>query len=113
MDIMIHIGMLLIIGLFFFLDKYSKTNNAMFVVILLTFFGFIFILGDSSVDIIDYTSKNITTNMGVTIEQYERVDVTSLGVGIFNVQIMLVLMYFFFLIVAVTNFMYDNNKYGK
>ena len=106
MDILIHIILIIIIGIFFFIDKYSPTNNAMFIVILLTFFGFIFLIGDSTIELVDYSS---VVTSGSTAS-HPSTDISSVGLGIFSVLSFHVLVYMFFLIVGVTNLYYENNK---
>lgn len=100
MDIMIHILLVIIIGTFFFIDKYNKTYNSIYVTFLLCIFGFIFLAADNNVEVVDYTTVN---KINSSLYEYEKTDVTNNGVGIFDVQSFLVLIYFFFLMLAFTN----------
>lgn len=98
MDIMIHIFLLIVIGLFFFIDKFSKTNNPMFIVILLCFCGFL-LTQTGSIEIVDY---NTIERVGNTYS-HPSTDITSDGLGILTVQAFWVLVYWFFMIVSVVN----------
>lgn len=99
MDILVYVLLIIVIGVFFFLDKYTKTQNAMFVVILISFIGFI-MLQNSNIEVVDYTE---VIKINSTLTSFDKVDVTNDGLGLFNVQSFLVLIMWFFMILASIN----------
>ena len=105
MDILIYVLLIIVIGVFFFLDKYTKTQNSMFIVILLSFIGFI-MLQNSVIEVVDYTE---VIKINSTVTSFEKIDVTSSGLGLFNVQSFLVLVMWFFMILASINLIMGKN----
>ena len=97
MDIIIHIMMLVLIGLFFFLDKHNaQSSNAIFVIILLSFIGFLFVQS-GTIEIVDYTAVE---KVNSTYWQHPQTDITNNGFGIMDVQSFFVLVYWFFMIMG-------------
>ena len=106
MDITIHIIMIVLIGFFFFLDKWNqKSSNAIFVIILLSFIGFLFVQ-QGSIEIVDYTAvEKVNTNY----YQNPQTDITNTGFGIMDVQSFFVLVYWFFMIMGIV-MLYQGKK---
>lgn len=103
MDILLHILLIVIIGVFFFLDKYSVSFNPMFFVIIFSTLGFVFVqTGD--IEYIDYSTKLINS----THEVYETINLNSIGTGLFTVQSFIVLVYWFTFILAGVNIFLGN-----
>lgn len=95
-------------GIFFILDKFTTSNNTMFVVIFLSFLGFV-ILQSASIDLVDYTKVE---KINSTHTQFVQEDISSNGMGIANVQSFLVLVMWFFMILAIINITLGK-EYGK
>ena len=106
MDIIIYIGLIVILGVFFILDKYTTTSNTMFVVIFLSFIGFI-MLQSSPIELVDYTKVE---KIDSSHYQYEQQDITTSGLGILNVQSFLVLVMVFFMLMAAVNITTGKNN---
>jgi len=101
MDIIFYICLIVVIGLFFFIDKYTKTQNSMFVVILLSFIGFI-VVQNTTVDLVDYGHYELLTNTtGVYVPALT--DISAVGIGLMNVQSFIVLSLWFFMLLAMIN----------
>ena len=108
MDILIHILLIVIIGAFFFIDKYSTSFNPMFFVIILTILGFVF-LQSSGLEYVDYSQLNKNS----TLEWHPTTDLGGVGVGLFTVESFMVLVYWFLLILGSVNIILgkkDSNK---
>ena len=107
MDIIIYIILIVIIGLFFVLDKFSNTNNAMFVVVILSLIGFIFILNNPTIDLVDYTKVE---KINSSFIQYPQTDITSYGLGLFDMQTFLVMVFTMFLFISGLNILTGKDK---
>ena len=111
MDILIYIGLVVIIGIFFFLDKFVPTQNAMFVIIMISIIGFV-LVQNTSITIIEpgqYELLNGTTLVYVPLAT----DVTDSGLGMLTVQSMFVLIYTFFLLLASINLFMGKKDSGQ
>jgi uncharacterized PurR-regulated membrane protein YhhQ (DUF165 family) len=101
MDILYYIGLIIVIGLFFFIDKYTKTQNSMFVIILISFIGFI-VVQNTGIEVINYGNYELLENTTATYIT-ESIDVTNSGLGIFTTQAFIILMLWFFMLLASIN----------
>lgn len=104
---MIYIGLIIVIGLFFFLDKFTKTQNSMFIVIILSFIGFVMLQNSPTLDFVDYTQVH---KLNATHYQYSQVDVSTNAMGIFSVESFLVLVMWFFMVLASINLIVGKNE---
>jgi len=101
MDITYYILLIIVIGVFFFMDRYTKTQNSMFVIILLSFIGFI-IVQNTGIDIVEYGSYELLTNT-TSIYVPVVIDITNFGIGMFTTQAFMVLVLWFFMLLAMIN----------
>lgn len=99
MDILIHLLLIVIIGVFFFLDKYSSSFNPMFFVIILSIMGFIFLQSGD----IEYINYSVVEKVNSSVYQYETINLNNIGVGIFTGQSFILLIYWFTLILGSIN----------
>lgn len=107
MDILYLLILIVVIGLFFFINKYSTSYNPMFIVIILSIVGFVF-LQQGNIDLVDY---NTVIQVNSTTAANPVTDITNVGVGIFTVQSFFVLVFFMTLVLACVNiFIGDKNK---
>jgi hypothetical protein len=98
MDIWLHILLIVIIGVFFFLDKYSKSFNPMMFVIIFSLLGF-FLIVDNGVQIIDYYSINVTDTTVI----HQMTNANDIGIGPISLQNFFVLVYLFMFFISAVN----------
>jgi len=101
MDIIIYIGLIALIGMFFFLDKFTKTQNSMFIIILLSLIGFIMV-ANTTINIVEYGEYELLEG-SQSIYTIKTIDVTDSGFGIMNVQAFILLIFVFFLLLSSIN----------
>ncbi len=107
MDFIIYLGVLVIIGLFYFLNNFTKGNNAILFVIVFSIIGMLLVVNDPP-EIIKGTNSTITfsgsTPVGSTAV-FITEEFTVLGFGTTN---FFILVYMAFLILAIIRLMGDN-----
>lgn len=106
MDILYLIGLVIVIGLFFFIDKYSTSFNPMFIVVILSIIGFVF-LQQGSIELVDY---NTVIQINSSAAANPVTELSDVGIGIFTVQSFFVLVYFMTLVLACVNIFLGDKK---
>ena len=107
MDFLIYLGVLVVIGAFYFINNFTKGNNAILFVIVFSILGMLLVVNDPP-EIIKGTNSSITfsgsTPIGAT-SVFITEEFTVLGFGTTN---FFILVYMAFLILAIIRLMGDN-----
>jgi len=111
MDIVYFILLIIVIGVFFFIDKYTSTQNAMFVVVILSLIGIISIWY-VDIEIVEY-GKYVLLNGTSNVYVYNTIDITNNDLGIVNAQNFFVLSYIMFFLLGAINILLGKNYEGK
>jgi len=108
MDIWLHILLIVIIGVFFFLDKYSKSFNPMMFVIIFSLLGF-FLIVNNGVQIVDY----YTTYVNDTTITHQTTNANDIGIGPISLQNFFLLVYLFMLFISTVNLVLGKKESEK
>ncbi len=103
MDIWLFIFIIVLQGVFFFLNSWSKSFNPMFFVIILSLLGLFFLIQEP-VEIIDYSA--VVSNS--THAYHPNVNVTDYGIGGTSVVSFFYLVYIFNLFMGIFNLVWGS-----
>ena len=98
MDFWFHILLICIIGLFFFLDKFSESFNPMMFAIIFSMLG-LFLLMNTNIEIVDYSVVNYNS----TSSYYNVIEADDIGIGVVNLQSFFVIFYMWMLFLSSVN----------